>query len=422
MRTKQGGLMVGVRTMFDRLTIGVDVFVSAQHRLVAVFSRKRGAYGPVQNAPCATAFSWFLARASFQLSSPAWACIGSRGCFSIYFRATFWEGFRLLSRCCRGALPILNCLFRPWRLSYFHDCGGALPMLCRGLLSSACRALCAAIVVLGVTGVPVCSAEPETASRFPGGLVSAFEKTFAGRQPVLWGERLPGVLTRLPEGNGAAPSPRSGSAPAQVLALTLDACGGDYDRGIIALLREMRIPATLFVTGRWIAAHPEVMSDLAADPLFELANHGERHKPASVNGRKAYGIKGTVSVGELVQEVETTAQRIAAFTGHRPRFFRPGTAYCDDVAVDVVVALGQIVAGYTVAADAGATLGADAVSRNLLHAPDRAIILCHMNHPASGTREGLRVALPELVRRNVRFVTLSQGVGASSWPAPMNQP
>gem|GEM_PF-504316 len=280
-------------------------------------------------------------------------------------------------------------------------------------------------------------------------LTARLEARFGGQRPTAWGERLPGVLTHLPAAalratpsptgddslarqRGATPAqgpttphrgvasgqqvPTSGqladTAGAQVMALTLDACGGGYDAGIIAILRRLRIPATIFVTGRWIREHPDAFADLAADPLFEMADHGERHRPASVTGRSAYGIRGTVSVRELVEEVEFPARAILAATGRRPAFFRPGTAFCDDVAVQVVGALGMTVAGYTVAADAGATLPAPAVRRNVEAAPSGAILLCHMNRPSSGTREGLAQALPVLLQRGVRFVTLSAGVAS----------
>lgn len=228
-------------------------------------------------------------------------------------------------------------------------------------------------------------------------ITTRMQSRFGSFVPQRWGEGLPCVLSRLPA------SSQLGKVR---MALTLDACGGGYDAGIIALLRQLRVPATLFVTGRWMREHPDAMADLAHDPLFELANHGTTHRPASVNGRAAYGIRGTASIAELVEEVTGNGRRIAAVTGRPPAFFRPGTAYWDEVASRIARELGQMPAGFTVAADAGATLPAPAVARNLLGAQDGAILLCHMNRPNSGTREGLRAALPHLLARGVQFVRL----------------
>ncbi|MBG3878415.1 polysaccharide deacetylase family protein, partial [Desulfovibrio oxamicus] len=195
---------------------------------------------------------------------------------------------------------------------------------------------------------------------------------YGGQQPARWGPALPGTLTRLPVPGGTGLSGASGVSGVSgasgvsgvsggtgaspkgpvIMALTLDACGGGYDGSIIALLRELRVPATLFLAGPWLAAHPAEAADLAADPLFEIANHGARHRPASVAGRAAYGIRGTRSVAEFVDEVESNARRLAVLTGARPRFYRAAALFCDEVAVRIAADLGQTVTGCSVAADA----------------------------------------------------------------------
>lgn len=239
---------------------------------------------------------------------------------------------------------------------------------------------------------------------------------YGGQQPTQWGPALPGTLTRLPASGGTGASGVSKKGPVTV-ALTFDACGGGYDASIIALLRELRVPATLFLAGPWLAAHPAEAADLAADPLFEIANHGARHRPASVTGRAAYGIRGTRTVAEFVDEVESNARRLTALTGARPRFYRAATLFCDEVAVRIAADLGQTVTGCTVAADAGATLPASAVAHNLLAARNGDILLLHMNKPNAGSGVGLRAALPELLHHGVSFVRLSDAVPDVAGPA-----
>jgi peptidoglycan/xylan/chitin deacetylase (PgdA/CDA1 family) len=97
------------------------------------------------------------------------------------------------------------------------------------------------------------------------------------------------------------------------------------DRALINFLRREKIPATLFINARWIGPNLELFAELAADPLFEIANHGLGHKPASVNGRSVYGIEGTADVGELVDEIELAARRLHALTDKSPAFYRSGT-------------------------------------------------------------------------------------------------
>jgi peptidoglycan/xylan/chitin deacetylase (PgdA/CDA1 family) len=222
---------------------------------------------------------------------------------------------------------------------------------------------------------------------------------FAGKKPIQWGENVPGVRTRL-------------ATNEKVVALTLDACGSVRGKGVdarlVGFLEKERIPATLFINARWIDANPELFRRLAADPLFEIANHGLRHKPASVSGRSIYGIEGTRDVGELVEEIELNARKIEAITGKRPKLYRSGTAYYDEVAIEVAAELRHEVAGFSVLGDAGATYTAAQVRSALLRATPGDVILCHMNHPESGTGAGIIAAVPELKRRGFSFVRMSE--------------
>jgi peptidoglycan/xylan/chitin deacetylase (PgdA/CDA1 family) len=198
----------------------------------------------------------------------------------------------------------------------------------------------------------------------------------------------------------------------RVVALTLDACGGrtgsGYDAELIETLQRERMPATLFVNARWIEANPRKFQRLAADPLFEIANHGTVHRPLSVTGRSAYGIAGTSSVAQVIDEVMVNQRLITRLTGAAPAFFRSGTAYCDDVAVRVVNDLGLRVVNFDVLGDAGATYSAARVADAMLSSKPGSIVLAHMNRPDSGTAEGIDAALPKLRRRDFRFVRLSE--------------
>lgn len=253
---------------------------------------------------------------------------------------------------------------------------------------------------------------PEAPVPFAGRSLEAvaaeLSRRYAGRAPKAFGERLPGVVGALPEETTRGPEPL-------VIALTLDACGGkagaSYDAGLIDFLRERRIPASLFVTSLWARANPERLRELAADPLFSIEAHGARHKPCTVDGRSVYGIKGTASVAELTVEVEGNARDIEAATGRRPRWFRSGTAFYDDVALEVIADLGLGVAGYSLAGDEGATLAAPKVAAKVMAARHGDILLLHMNHPESGTREGLKRALAALLERGAVFVRLGDVPG-----------
>lgn len=217
--------------------------------------------------------------------------------------------------------------------------------------------------------------------------------------PQQWGETVIGVKTRL-------------DTDEKILALTMDACGSQkgmgFDAELLAFLEREQVPATLFINARWIEPNQQAFDRLAANPLFEIANHGLQHKPASVTGRSEYGIDGTQNVAELVDEIELGAAKIEALTGRRPSFYRSGTAFYDEVAVQVAEALGQQVVSFSVLGDKGATYTRGEVKAALMRATPGDIIIVHMNHPEAGTCAGVMDAIPELKRQGFRFVRLSE--------------
>lgn len=218
-------------------------------------------------------------------------------------------------------------------------------------------------------------------------------------EPQQWGENVTGVATTF-------------HSDKKELALTFDACGGSfrssqYDAELIRFLSDNRIPATLFINARWIKSNPEIFAALAANPLFEIANHGTAHRPLSVNGKSIYNIVGTASVEEVAQEINGNGELIEKLTGKRPLFFRSGTAYYDEEAVKIARKNGVEIGGFSVLGDAGATFSAEKVAHQITNAKSGDIILLHMNHPESGTREGLINAVETLIKEGFSFVRLS---------------
>ena len=217
-------------------------------------------------------------------------------------------------------------------------------------------------------------------------------------RPHTWGFGGPGVVRDLPTSR-------------RVIALTFDACGGyggsGYDQALISFLRRREVPATLFLNSRWIDANPAAFGRLAAEPLFEIANHGTRHLPLSVTGRSAYDIAGTRNAAEVYDEVAGNQAKLTRLLGVPPRFFRAGTAYSDDVAARIVTAMGVRLVTFSVNGDAGATFTSGEVRSAVTGAPGGSVVICHMNHPERGTAEGIAAAVPYLLASGYGFVRLS---------------
>ncbi|MFZ2528026.1 MAG: polysaccharide deacetylase family protein [Rhodococcus sp. (in: high G+C Gram-positive bacteria)] len=225
-----------------------------------------------------------------------------------------------------------------------------------------------------------------------------------GKVPNTWGTDLHGIeSTVAPTFDGR---PFDGR---RTVALTFDACGSPrgsgLDTALLDTLTEFDVPATVFLNERWILANPRQTDQLIANPLLHVENHGSQHVPLSVTGQAAYGIAGTPDAAGVIEEIESN-RAVLRSVGVVSSWFRAGTAHYDDVAVAIARDLGVRLAGFSVNADFGATARPAVVEKQLLSAPDGAIVLAHMNQPASGTAAGLRAALPVLVRDGVRFVRL----------------
>lgn len=220
---------------------------------------------------------------------------------------------------------------------------------------------------------------------------------FAGRRPTEWGLEVTGVVTR---------------SPSQRTVITLDACGGPggsgVDQELLATLRRLNIPATLFVNARWIHANRQLAAELGEDPLFELANHGWLHRPLSVTGGTAYGIPGTASVADAYDELTGCQDVLREAAGQPSRFFRAGTAYFDDVAAAMTRRLGMLPVNFSINADAGATMPPKAVASALSAAGPGDIVIAHFNKPGGGTAAGFRHALPRLRDGGIEFGRLGE--------------
>jgi len=195
------------------------------------------------------------------------------------------------------------------------------------------------------------------------------------------------------------------------VALTLDACGGAVDRPLIATLVRLRVPATIFMTRRWIDRNPGAVQELLAHPdLFELQNHGAAHVPAVVGG-KIYRMRGAASLAAVEHEVADGAAAVVRVGGTTPGWYRGAGAVYDLASEGLISKLGFRIAGFSLNADDGATLPAVSVARRLKRIKPGDIVIAHMNKPGSGTAAGFAAALPELQARGIVFVKFSQAAG-----------
>lgn len=216
-------------------------------------------------------------------------------------------------------------------------------------------------------------------------------------EPTEWGENVTGVKTNF-------------QTTEKELALTFDACGGplgsEFDEELISFLKKEEVPATLFINEGWIEANEDLFLQLANEPLFQIENHGTEHVPLSINGGEVYGIAATDSAESAYEEIMSNHATVKALTNKEMTLFRSGTAYYDEVAVELAVSLGYEVVNFDILGDAGASYSPTQVKDALLEAKPGSIALLHMNQPNSGTAEGVKQAVPLLRDQGFEFVLL----------------
>jgi peptidoglycan/xylan/chitin deacetylase (PgdA/CDA1 family) len=230
-------------------------------------------------------------------------------------------------------------------------------------------------------------------------LKSKISQEFANVKPGKWGEFVNGVDEDLITKN-------------KIVALTFDACGGKnadgYDKDLIDFLKKEKIPATLFVTGKWIDANYLTFIELSKEPLFEIENHGLNHKPCSIDGESEFGIKGTPNIGDAIDEIEANAIKIENITHTKPIFYRSATAYTDEACAKIATALGVTMISFDVlSGDAIPNTPKNVIENNVLKTiRPGAIIIMHFNRPNWNTAEALYELIPNLQKQGYSFAKL----------------
>jgi peptidoglycan/xylan/chitin deacetylase (PgdA/CDA1 family) len=194
------------------------------------------------------------------------------------------------------------------------------------------------------------------------------------------------------------------------IALTLDACSGQYDSDLINFLIQNRIPTTIFVTKKWLDRNPLGLSVIKAHlDLFDVEDHGEKHIPAIIGAnRKIYGLSGEADVIHLRREVIEGARAVEKATGIAPLWYRDATGEYDAESINEIGKMGYKIAGFSVNADHGATSKKVTIEKRLEHVKAGDVIIAHMNKPASDTAKGLSVGLTYLLKAGFVFVRLDQ--------------
>ncbi|GAA2880385.1 polysaccharide deacetylase family protein [Streptomyces mexicanus] len=210
----------------------------------------------------------------------------------------------------------------------------------------------------------------------------------------------------------------------KIVALTFDAdmtadeggraaAGEHFDNpALISALRALKVPATVFMTGRWAEQYPDQARSIGRDPLFEVANHSYSHYAFTGD---CYGLP-TLSGDRVRADVEraTTAFRTAGVAHPVPYFRFPGGCY-DDLARRAVGGLGLTAIQWDVISGDAFATDADAVVRQVLDGVrPGSVVVMHCTRSAAPTTERVvRAVVPELRAQGYRFLKVSEMIAAA---------
>ncbi|GAQ55419.1 bifunctional xylanase/deacetylase precursor [Streptomyces acidiscabies] len=189
--------------------------------------------------------------------------------------------------------------------------------------------------------------------------------------------------------------------------------GEHFDNpALISTLRSLKIPATVFMTGRWAEEYPDQARSIGRDPLFEIANHSYSHHAFTAD---CYGLP-TVPEADMQGDVEKAyaAFRKAGVPHAMPYFRFPGGCY-DKTALRALNGTGVTAVQWDVISGDAFATDADAVARQVLDGvKPGSVVVMHCTRSAAPTTErALRTIVPELRRKGYRFVKVSDQIRAA---------
>ncbi len=185
--------------------------------------------------------------------------------------------------------------------------------------------------------------------------------------------------------------------------------------GLVAALRELKVPATMFMTGRWAEEYPRQARSIGRDPLFEVANHSYSHYAFTDD---CYGLP-TVGEERMRADVERAyaAFRKVGVRDAMPYFRFPGGCY-DRRALKALAAAGVTAVQWDVVSGDAFATDARAVAQEVLDGvrPGSVVVLHCTRSAAPTTERVVRRVVPELRARGFRFVKVSELIGAAGGP------
>jgi peptidoglycan/xylan/chitin deacetylase (PgdA/CDA1 family) len=188
-----------------------------------------------------------------------------------------------------------------------------------------------------------------------------------------------------------------------VVAITFDACatrtqGYTFDRAIYEIIKREGLRATIFVSGKWVDFHPDVMEELVSDGSIEFGDHSYDH-PHMADLPRA----------RILEEIDHTEAALARY-GRKAIAFRPPYGEWSPQLLQVV---GErqlpTVTWDVVSGDPSEGATAQGMLQSVVaETRPGSIVIFHINGRGWNTGQALPSILNGLRKRGFRFVFLSE--------------
>lgn len=205
------------------------------------------------------------------------------------------------------------------------------------------------------------------------------------------------------------------------VALTFDYCElctnvTGYQPEVIKYLRHCNVPATLFMSGKWMQSHEDIAMQLIADPLFEIGNHAWSHANLALTPIDVLDQQVLATQAEYIRirnQLSQKAIRVGLenemnLIPTHMTLFRLPYGRCNNASLKRLHQLGFKVIQWShvgfeghIATDAECVKFADSINSG-------SIILLHGNNVPKHTSAFVKRIVPILKKRGFVFVTVSE--------------
>ena len=212
---------------------------------------------------------------------------------------------------------------------------------------------------------------------------------------------IPGLFGPI---DGVAQVIKSGPPTCPGIALTFDLCpvrkGSGYDRPLMDYLIKHRIPATFFMSGKWMAKHEPEVEHLLGLGFFEVGTHGEVHAHLPLH-----------DADEQRTEILGPVKTLRDYYAHEATLFRPPYGEYNDVTVAMVNMLGLRFVQWNIeSGDPDPTLSAEQILTGVAaRAKPGSIIVFHANGKGKQTRQVIEQLTSDILpRKGLQPMTVSE--------------